>query len=335
MPALIVVFDALLITARRAQRWHLTEALAGRTLTCAAADPGTPGRVYCGAGDGLWRSDDGGATWTPLGDRLPIRHVTAVAVGGAPGGSGGSAVYVGTEPSHLFRSEDGGLSWTELPALRALPSRGEWSFPPRPHTHHVRWIELDPVVAGRIFVAIEAGALVRTGDAGATWHDRVPGGPFDTHTLATHVAAPGRLYAAAGDGYFESSDGGETWRRDVRGLRHRYLVGVGVARADPDTVFVSAAAGPWTAYDPARGEAVVYGRARGGAWHAAEGIAAGTGVTVAHFAPGTAPGELYAVNNHGAFRTADAGVRWSAIGLPWSAVYRARGVRALVTLETA
>src|SRR5258707_12296608 len=42
-------------------------------------------------------------------------------------------------------------------------------FPPRPQTHHVRWIEADVSVADRGFVAIEAGALVRTFDGRGVW----------------------------------------------------------------------------------------------------------------------------------------------------------------------
>ena len=38
-------------------------------------------------------------------------------------------------------------------------------------------------------------------------------GPRDTHQLSIHPAAPDRLYSAAGDGYFESHDGGDTWQR--------------------------------------------------------------------------------------------------------------------------
>ena len=51
-----------------------------------------------------------------------------------------------------------------------------------------------------VFVAIEAGALVRSLDGGRTWIDRVEQGPYDTHTLGTHQKAPKRLYSSAGDG---------------------------------------------------------------------------------------------------------------------------------------
>ena len=124
----------------------------------------------------------------------------------------------------------------DLAGLRALPSADTWSFPPRPHTHHVRWIEADVSVSDRVFVAIEAGALVRTFDGGRTWRDRVRGGPYDTHTAVTHLLAGGRVYSAAGDGYFESTDAGGSWRSPEDGLKHRYLVSVAVDPADPDTV---------------------------------------------------------------------------------------------------
>jgi len=80
------------------------------------------------------------------------------------------------------------------------PSSRTWSFPPRPDTHHVRWIEPSRTHPGEVFVAIEAGALVRTRDGGQTWLDRAPGGPIDTHTAATHLLAPNRVYSAAGMG---------------------------------------------------------------------------------------------------------------------------------------
>jgi len=126
--------------------------------------------------------------------------VTAVDVGHAGQADGFGLVYAGTEPSAVFRSDNGGDSWVDLAGLRALSSANTWSFPPGPHTHHVRWIEADVSVADRVFVAIEAGALVRTCDRGRISRDRVRGGPYDTHTAMTHPFAPGRIYSAAGDG---------------------------------------------------------------------------------------------------------------------------------------
>src|SRR5262249_49337629 len=157
--------------------------------------PIRPDRVYCGTfGRGLWRSEDGGTTWKPIGDSgrameayngtgIRSAQITAVAVSPIDRCDGQNIVYAGTEPAALDRSEDGGNAWRELSRLRELPSAPTWSFPPRPYTSHVRWITPDPLVSGRVFVAIEAGALVKSIDGGEHWEDRVPDGPIDTHTL--------------------------------------------------------------------------------------------------------------------------------------------------------
>src|SRR4029453_2645089 len=109
-------------------------------------------------------------------------------------------VWVGTEPSEVWLSADGGTTWEQTSRLETLPSSSEWSFPPRPDTHHVRWIACHPLEPERLWVAIEAGALVSTIDGGRSWSDRVPGGPWDTHEPAIHQKSPDTLRVAAGDG---------------------------------------------------------------------------------------------------------------------------------------
>jgi photosystem II stability/assembly factor-like uncharacterized protein len=260
--------------------------------------------------------------------------VTAVTVAHAEQADGLGIVYAGTEPSAVFRSDTGGDSWVDLAGLRALPSADTWSFPPRPHTHHVRWIEADVSALDRLFVAIEAGALVRTFDGGRTWHDRVRGGPYDTHTAATHSLAPGRIYSAAGDGYFESTDAGDSWRSQTDGLKHLYLVGVAVDPADPDAVIVSATDGPGAAYSPRSAEAFVYRKTGLKPWEETmSGLPEAKGTTVSRFTTHVGePGVIYCANNRGLFRSDDAGKSWSGLDLPWPKPGLADGVQALACL---
>jgi hypothetical protein len=211
-----------------------------------------------------------------------------------------------------------------------LPSAPRWSFPPKPDTHHVRWIELDPHEPGKLYVAIEAGALLRTTDGGETWQDRVPDGPIDTHTAAAHSKARGRIYSAAGDGYFESEDGGESWSRPMDGLRHRYLVGVAVDPGDPDTVVVSAASVPYAAYNPRNAEAYLYRRDAGGPFKpVAEGLPQAQGTVASRLATSKELGVFYAANNHGLFRSEDAGMSWKALEISWPDGAFSKGVAAL------
>jgi len=318
--------DDLLCVRRSGSRWETERRLEGRRPRCLAVDPLRPERVWCGtAGNGLWRSLNGGASWRRAGARLATASVSALAVSPNERAGPDGVVYAGTDPSALFRSEDGGVTWEALSGMLALPSTPSWSFPPRPETSHVRWIALDPWEAGTLYVCIEAGALVRSRDGGRTWSDRVPDGPRDTHTLAVHPRAPGRLYSAAGDGfgmpgrgYNESHDRGETWSQPDRGIERHYLYGLAVDPGDPGTVLVSAATSPRTAHDPASADATVYRRSGDGPWREVrEGLPETKGSLRAFLAATPAePGTFYAGNNRGLFRSTDAGLSWERIPTP-------------------
>jgi hypothetical protein len=191
----------------------------------------------------------------------------------------------------------------------------------------VRWIEPDPHVLGKLYVAIEAGALLRALDGGQAWRDRVDGGPYDTHTAATHHQAQARVYSAAGDGYYESADGGESWSRRMDGLQHRYLVGVAVDPGDPETVVVSAARGPSVSYHARGAQAYVYRHSAGGPFALAmDGLPAAEGTVASRLATHPSqPGVFYAANNHGLFRSGDAGRSWQALPIDWpEGVFRSR-----------
>lgn len=327
----IATGEALLIV-RPGSSWSVEAHLTDQRPEAVAADPADPSRLYAGTwGNGLHASADAGRSWERAGEGIPHPEISAVAVGFPNNGSGGP-LYVGTEPSTLSRSDDGGQSWQELSGLLELPSAARWSFPPKPETHHVRWIETDPVVTERLFVAIEAGALVRSPDGGGTWLDRVQGGPIDTHTAASHAEAKGRLYSAAGDGYFESRDGGESWSRPMAGLRHGYLVGVAVDPGDPDTMVVSGASGPYVSYRPSNAEAYVYRKAGEGPFELAmEGLPQAAGSVAGRLATHPdEPGVFYAANNHGLFRSSDAAASWEALDIDWPAGVFRRGVHALI-----
>ena len=150
----------------------------------------------------------------------------------------------------------------------------------------------------------------------------------------THPLAPGRIYSAAGDGYFESTDAGDSWRSPEDGLKHLYLVDIAVDPADPDTVIVSATDGPGSAYRPRGAEAYVYRKTGLKRWELAmSGLPEAKGTTAGRFATHVGePGVIYAANNHGLFKSDDAGRSWKALELPWPEPGLEDGVAALACL---
>jgi photosystem II stability/assembly factor-like uncharacterized protein len=183
-----------------------------------------------------------------------------------------------------------------------------------PDTHHVRWIACHPGEPNRLWVAIEAGALVSTIDGGRTWRDRVPGGPWDTHELAVHRDASDTLRVSAGDGYFESHDGGATWRSPGAGLDVGYLRSVAIDPGDPNAIVVSASTGPYSAYVAGRSDGRLYRRVGDERW---ERVRDGWPDPPATIAPllcaGSKPGELWAADERGVHVSEDGGKSWRRV----------------------
>jgi len=343
--------------------WRVTERLTDYEPRCLAASSSDPDRVFCGTfDDGLVRSTDGGEKWEHVGgDEIESDRVTALAV--SPHDS--STVWAGTEPSAVYKSTDGGDSWVRREGLCDLPSATEWFYPPRPDTHHVRWIEPDPSEPGRLYVGIELGALVVTDDGGKTWSERPPGSRRDNHSLTTHPAFPARVWSAAGDGYAESHDSGRSWDHPQEGLDHRYCWSVAVDAGDVDalgnrggssapgdsgavgeasgsgTVLVSSASGARSAHAlPA--ESYVYRReldVSGGSGHgdgrwerAMDGLPDPEGLIRAELASGG--GDCFALTNRGLFRSTNAGNAWNALATDaeWPSGFEKRAPHGLVVV---
>jgi hypothetical protein len=348
----IAMEDALLIAKQQAQDvtqdWQLAGRLEGLPTYALAVDPYHPERMYCSTfGKGLWRSNDSGDTWTPVGAGIRSPEVMAVAVSEASRSGKYGVVWAGTEPSALFHSEDGGESWIEHRSLQAIPSRTTlpWSFPPRPYTHHVRWIEPDPITPNRLFVAIEQGGVMRSLDGGSSWEDHKAGAQIDGHTLATHKLAPGRVYEAAGGtglvfstddqerkfpiltrgGYAETRDGGGTWETQTGGLeQHHYFWSLAVDPADPDVMVMSGGLGPQHVHFPVLAESYLYRRTANTPWQmVTEGLPEPKG-TIAHILKTheEEPGVFYAASGRGVYRSADQGQTWQRLGITIPAHYR-------------
>ena len=183
------------------------------TALAATADGGVV--VAGGADGGLWRTTNGGANWTPVGDQLATLSIGSLTVDQ----SGGGCVFVaGTGEANtssdsyggvgFVRSTDCGQSWTRI-GPDALNGAIIW---------HVR---TDPNVAGRQWAATSKGVYVST-DSGATWtlSFRVNTTDFVGNQWTDVVAQPGTSTIVAADGWrngdphngiYVSRDGGATW----------------------------------------------------------------------------------------------------------------------------
>src|SRR6056297_474615 len=340
----LALSDRLLtVTGTGADASRRIRQLDGGRLECVASPPTDPPTVFVGTFEGgVLRLDDDSVESLVVGD-VSDGGGRSDGVDGLAGGNDPvtaltisphdpAVVYAGTEPSRLYRSRDGGETWTHVDGIADLPSEPEWFFPPRPDTHHVRWIALDPFDADRLYVGIEAGAFLLSTDGGETWRERPRGSRRDNHSLETHPDREGLVYAAAGDGFARSTDGGETWDHPQVGLEHRYCWSVVADPGDPETVLVSAASGASQAHNQGTADSYVYRLRSEDAWERLEGTGLPTGEDVVRtvFATTGEPGVVYGANNTGLYRSTDFGDSWRPVPIEWDDAFERQVPRGMI-----
>ncbi len=186
-------------------------------VSAIAINPNNPNVIFIGTvGGGVWRTNDGGNTWTPIFDRQ-------IALGiGEPAGIGidpnnTNTVYVGTSGRYgaqpqagLFKSTDGGASWIWLGSGYPAGNTGNAiQF----LNQSIDVVIVDPTNSNVVYVAA-AGGLFYSTDSGQNF---TPGnnGFGDARSLEVDRSTPANarvLYAGiSGRGVFRSGDGGQNW----------------------------------------------------------------------------------------------------------------------------
>ncbi|WP_170113160.1 C25 family cysteine peptidase [Ahniella affigens] len=119
-----------------------------------------------GVAGGIWRTTDGGSTWSPLGDFNPNIAVTAMLIDRTNAnhlwvGTGEGFFNVdGVRGAGIFESNDGGTTWTQIQTT--APSASNTNF------RYVIDMAQSPNAAATFYVTTLTG-LWRTTDSGATW----------------------------------------------------------------------------------------------------------------------------------------------------------------------
>jgi BNR/Asp-box repeat len=232
------------------------------------ASPIDPNRLYASQCSGwfgqlIQRSNDGGKTWEPVGNKFVYDGVpgTHMWYDGTPHPwefkrvwhlepslTDPDTVYAGVEDAALFRTTDGGQNWQELPGLRGHGTGAKWQ--PGAGGMGLHTIILDPSDPQRIFIAISAAGVFRTDDAGKTWRPMNRGlksqyipDPnaevgFCVHRIAMHRSRPNVLFMQLHWDVMRSDNGGELWHEVSGNLPTDFGFPIEVHAHEPDTVYV-------------------------------------------------------------------------------------------------
>ncbi len=207
------------------------------------------------ASGGVWKTVNGGTTWTPIFDDQSSYSIGALAVD--PGDP--LTVWVGTGENNsqrsvgygdgVYKSTDGGRTWTNT----GLKSSA-----------HIGRIAIDPRNSSIVYVAAQGPlwsgggerGVYKTTDGGATWTRILTGDNDWTGANEVHVDPRnsdvvyavlwqrfrrqwGFIDGGPGSGIHKSVDGGKTWKKLSTGLPTEELgkIGLAVSPADPATIY--------------------------------------------------------------------------------------------------
>jgi photosystem II stability/assembly factor-like uncharacterized protein len=221
-------------------------------VTALAVDPADETHLFLGAAaGGLWKSADGGASWTQLFDQIGTESIGSVLMeAGNP-----DHVWVGTGESYagcldyfgmgLFYSSDGGTTF------EPRNGRGDTAMP----LSFVTALAQSPADPGVLIVggqghcndsgSASGGGLYRTADGGQSW-TQVLAAPSGSRDVIFDPGAPDVVYAQArSKGVYKSTDAGQTWTRLENGLPINAAAAYGrIAMAPSNSSILYALLGP-------------------------------------------------------------------------------------------
>lgn len=182
-----------------------------------AIDPGQPNTLYVGGWyttdvlrEGLFKSTDGGATWTEITGTIG-EEPKAIVIDP----SDTSRLYVGTTAG-VYRSSDGGLTWTKGKKIGAAT---------------VLAVEpSDP----QVLYAGNGSTIYRSTDRGANWtalHATVYG------SLSCFSLSSGRMFYGSSGGIYRSADQAATWTSSYKGIKAAKMGPLVESKAAPGTLF--------------------------------------------------------------------------------------------------
>ncbi len=202
--------------------------------------PGNTNTIFaCTPSGGLWKTTNGGASWTTNTDHLidlavddiainPLNtNVQYIAMGDGDGG------YAGSTPSTVgvLKTTDGGNTWNPTGLYLQLPSTG-------PSATTIQQLLLSPKDTSVIFAASTVG-LYYSSNSGQLWTNVIPGHDIrDVEFMANHTDV---VFASGFDGTFwRSNNYGTSFTQITGGWNSGDRLEIGVTPADSQYVYILA-----------------------------------------------------------------------------------------------
>ncbi len=175
---------------------------------------------------GVWKSMDGGTTWSVLSDNLSNIDVYALAIDPTD-----SDIYFwGSTSGTIFKSTNGGSTWSLLSDI------GNGT---------VNKILIDPTNSMKIYASVQGNGLYKSVDGGVTWSSIYFVATGTGYDFEFKPNDPNVVYAS-GNAFYVSTNGGNTFSQITGSGTNQFSNGpkmIGVSAHNPNAVYVLEADG--------------------------------------------------------------------------------------------
>ena len=149
---------------------------------------------------GVWRSQNGGASWTPFNAGLTNLAIFAIAF--SPSYASDKTIFVGASAGGLYKSTNGGPTWVKVGS--GVIDRNVTTIVPAPNF----------AVEGHIFVGTKGGNMFVSTDKGDTWvqrRDGITDWQIQHVAVSPNYASDHSVFVLTWDKLFQSTNQGQSW----------------------------------------------------------------------------------------------------------------------------
>ena len=184
---------------------------------------------------GLWKTTNGGSSWTPLTDGMPQIGVSGIAVDY----TNTNVMYIltgdgdagNTKSIGVLKTIDGGITW--------LSTGLTWTINDDKRGYKLIMHPTSP----NILIAATSNGIYITTNSGATWDNPLYG--TTTYDVAFKPGNPSYVYTVTSNEFWISDNAGNNWIRITNGIpTNSWRMAIGVSAASPSKVYLLA--GPAT-----------------------------------------------------------------------------------------
>lgn len=243
-------------TLFRGLKYRLVGHSVGGRVTTVMGVPSQPRTFYFGAASGgVFKTTDGGEHWAPITDgKVPVGSTGSIAVAN----SNPNVVYLGTGSDGvrsnvstgrgMYKSTDAGATWSFAGLYNAGQIASVRIHPTNPD---IVWV----AAYGDIFKPNTERGIFKTTDGGRSWKktlyvsdstgamdvEIMPGNPNVLFAWMSRIERkPWTIISGSREGgFYKSTDGGETWTKNMTGLPPELIgkANLAVTAANPQRIY--------------------------------------------------------------------------------------------------